>query len=129
MRKRKSHRRVTKRELTKHQKLFWNRQADALLAHAESIWSQADGFDTAVRDSIAEGLAYIVNAAFDCQANAMQFENVNDWYIFIEASVAGWFRSRGFVEWFCGAAATLFHTTPPRTLAAVIDTRKPRKRR
>ena len=118
-------RRVTHRALTASQRLFWNRQADALLAHAESIWSQSDGFDTAVRDSIAEGLAYIVSAAFDCRANAMDFADTDSWMAFIDSSTAHWFRTRGFVEWFCGAAASLFRTTPPRHLSVVFNVPKP----
>lgn len=115
-----SRRRVTKRVNHLARRNFWNRQADALLAHAESIWQQADGFDTAVRDSIAEGLAYIVNAAFDCRANAMEFSTVEEWSSFIDFSTAGWFRARGFFEWFCGATAALFHSTPPRHLIQSI---------
>jgi hypothetical protein len=118
-----------RRSISRHQKLFWNRQADALLAHAESIWAQTEHFDTAVRDSIAQGLAYVVNAAFDCRAIAMKFETLDAWSQYIDNSTAEWFRNRGFVDWFCGAAATLFRTTPPRTLAPVVLVKQHRKRR
>lgn len=127
--KRKTHRRITKRELTSQQKLLWGRQAGGLLAHAESIWEQAQNYDTAVRDSISDGLAYIVNAAYDCQANAMEFTDTEAWLLFIESSTAAWFRKRGFVEWFCGAAASLFRTTPPRALVVEVKSRSNPKRR
>lgn len=76
----------------------------------------SSNWDTAVRDSAAQGLAYIVNAAYDCRASGMDFAGTQEWLTFIEASTAQWFRDRGFVEWFCGAAANLFRTTPPRLL-------------
>ena len=69
---------------------------------------------------MADGLAYLVHSAFDCHAQAMEFPKLESWISFIENSTAEWFRSRGFVEWYCGAAASLFRTTPPRRLNPVI---------
>jgi hypothetical protein len=89
--------------------------AHQYLEHAEAIWASADNFDTAVRDDVAEGLAHIVRAAYDCQAldaglQGLAFLN------FIDQNTAEWFRRREFSEWFCIAAACGFNTSRPREL-------------
>ena len=114
-----SSRRRHRPALRENQRLFWNRQADGLLAHAESIWQLCESYDTAVRDSIAEGLAFIVEAAFDCRAIALDIDETNARNAFISSGVSGWFRDREFAEWFCFAAASLFRTSRPRTLKEI----------
>src|ERR1700723_2213639 len=78
-----------------------------LLATAEEIWKQSDNLDTAVRDNISQGLAYIVSAGNDCVASNLNF-TTEQWMSFIDNATANWFRNRGFAEWFCIAAATHF---------------------
>lgn len=117
-----------RRPLSRSQKSKWNASADALLQHASEIWKGADLFDTAVRDTIAEGLAYIVHSAFDCRAIALElrdFESINS---FIDNSTAEWFRERGFAEWFCCAAGALFNCSRPRILAERLPFKIRRRR-
>ena len=90
--------------------------AHQYLEHAEAIWTAADGLDTAVRDSVAEGLARIVRAAYDCQALDAGLQGI-PFLTFIDQSTADWFRRREFSEWFCIAAASGFNTSRPRELA------------
>lgn len=115
MTKKKTNRRVFKERRLTEAEQHWNKAADDLLLHAEQIFELSKDFDTAVRDSIADGLARIVQAAFDCRANAQKFDTTEMWMAFIDSCTAQWFREHGFVEWFCAAAATGFRTTPPRT--------------
>ena len=111
----------TRRELSPAQRKRWNAEADALLQHAQAIFDMSANWDTAVRDSVSEGLAFIVNAAYDCRAAGMDFANTQEWMVFIESATAQWFRDRGFVEWFCVAAASGFRTTPPRHLSNAFE--------
>ncbi len=83
----------------------------SLLDQAQSAFELSADLDTAVRDDIAEGLAFIVYAAYDTIAIAecvSDFDSVS----FIQQKTYEWFRSREFVEWFCVGASTLFKTTP-----------------
>ena len=89
--------------------------AHQYLEHAEALWAAAADFDTAVRDSVAMGLAHIVRAAYDCQAldaglQGLAFIN------FIDQNTAEWFRRREFSEWFCIAAACGFNSSRPREM-------------
>ena len=89
--------------------------AHQYLEHADALWIAADGFDTAVRDDVAQGIAFIVRAAYDCQAldaglQGLAFVN------FINQNTAEWFRRREFSEWFCIAAACRFKSSRPREL-------------
>lgn len=98
------------------EKKRWNAAADKLLAHCRDVYKLSAGLDTAVRDSVASGLAYLVHAAFDCRCIAMDFKDFESGNAFIDNSTAEWFRERGYVEWFSAGAASLFNTTPPRNL-------------
>lgn len=117
LKRRSHHRVVTHRALTLAEGKRWNAAANDLLLHAQQIFDLSANFDTAVRDDIAQGLAPIVRAAYDCRANAQYFDDTNTWMAFIDSCTAQWFRDHGFVEWFCVGAATGFNTTPPRTVA------------
>lgn len=102
-----------------------------LIATAEEIWRRSAGLDTSVRDSVAEGLAYIVSAANDCTAQNLDL-TVEQWMSWIDQATADWFRARGFAEWFCIAAASGFRKSRPRILSDLhIKYRKakPRKKR
>jgi hypothetical protein len=89
-----------------------------LLQQADEIWRSVSGLDTAVRDSVADGLAYIVNAAYDTASfNERFFPDTESWLAWIEQSTAKWFRDRGFAEWYCAGAANLFHHSRPRIKA------------
>jgi hypothetical protein len=105
------------RPITSAEKARWDRAADSMLKHCEDAWSIASGFDTAVHDTVAEGLAHLLNAAYDCRAIAMDFRDFESRNSFIDGSIAEWFRVRGFAEWFCLAAASGFRTSRPRVLA------------
>ena len=114
------------------EKKRWNDAAQKLLTHCREVYELSAGFDTAVRDSVASGLAYLVHAAFDCRAIAHEFEDLESWSAFIDNSTAEWFRERGYVEWFAAGAASLFNTTPPRQLAdrnPFVVVKKRRRRR
>jgi hypothetical protein len=102
------------RKLSEAEKNRWNSAAQKLLDHCDEIFRLSRGFDTAVSDSVANGLAPLVHAAFDCRAIALDFKDLESSSSFITNSTAEWFRSRGFVEWFAAGAAMLFNTTPPR---------------
>jgi hypothetical protein len=97
------------------------------LEAAEELWKKADGLDTAVRDEIAEGLARIVRAGYDCLASNIPYHTTDEWMAFIDHSTAEWFRGRGFAEWFCIAASCGFNSSRPRDLTEVII-RKPARR-
>jgi hypothetical protein len=88
--------------------------AQEYLEHAEALWVKAD-FDTAVRDDVAVGLAYIIRAAFDCQALDYNLQGL-EFSLYIEQKTAEWFRKREFSEWFCLAAASGFNTSRPRSI-------------
>ena len=98
-------------------KRFWDNHGERLLAHATQLYEQSADFDTAVRDSIARGLADIVHAAFDCKAIAFDFQDFESSNAYIDNRTAAWFRQLGYAEWFCAGAAALFNTMPPRQLA------------
>ena len=92
-------------------------EGDLLLDRCQDIWHAADLLDTAVRDDIAQGLAYLVHSAYDSIATGMAIDNTEGWISFINYATADWFRVRGFAEWFCLAAGQCFHSSRPRTLA------------
>ena len=105
-----------RRPLTRTQRDFWTDQGEFLLSYAAELWRISADFDSAVRDSIARGLAYIVHAAFDCNAIAFDFQDFESSNAYIDNRTAAWFRERGYAEWFCAGAAALFNITPPRQL-------------
>lgn len=85
--------------------------AESMLAQAQAMFDAANGLDTEVRDTVAEGLAFIVHSAYDTLSIA-ECVSASDDVAFIQARTYEWFRERGFVEWFCAGASTLFKTTP-----------------
>ena len=90
-----------------------DRLAKQFLDRAGELFEACDSMDTAVRDSVCTGLAYLVNAGYDCQACALDIEQFHE---FVDKKTAEWFRSRGFAEWFCQGAAALFNSSKPRIL-------------
>lgn len=113
--RRKNVRVITHRKISPGYVRQMNAIADDFLAKAESIYEQSSGFDTAVRDVIASGLAYILHAAYDCKACALGIEN-DEFAVYIDGCVAKWLRDREYTEWFCIAASRLFSTSDPRRL-------------
>ena len=105
------------RPMSTSEKKRLNAAAEKMLSHARDVYELSRGFDTAVRDSVASGLAYLVHAAFDCRSIALDFKDFESDNAFTDNSTAEWFRERGYVEWFSAGAASLFNTTPPRRLA------------
>ena len=95
---------------------IYGKVAAELLEHAERIWSIADGLDTAVRDTVAQALAYIVHSAFDTQSIAAKIPSDGS-HAYITGATEQWFRDRGFAEWFCHGAGQLFHTSRPRIMS------------
>ncbi len=93
-----------------------NEIADSILAQCQTMYEQSADLDTAVRDTMASGLAYLLNAAYDCRAGALGIEG-EDFCTYINAGVAQWFRDHEYTEWFCVAASRLFSTSDPRRLA------------
>lgn len=84
---------------------------NAILAQAQELFEKSNSLDTAVREVVHDGLAYIVHAAYDTIACANCISDV-DFGPYIQAKTYEWFREHGFVEWFCVGASTLFQTTP-----------------
>lgn len=84
--------------------------AKRYLEAASEIFESSAGLDTMVRDSVAEGLAYIVHAAYDAQACSVELDTPS-FHDFIEKKVSEWFSSRGCADWFCEGAAVLFNTS------------------
>jgi hypothetical protein len=102
----------------------------SLLEHAEELWHKADGLDTAVRDEVAEGIARIVRAGYDCLATNIPYHTTDEWMAYIDHATAEWFRDRGFAEWFCIAASRGFNSSRPRILAErIVHVRKPARRK
>lgn len=128
MSERRARKHRVRRPITTAEKARWNKAADAMLKHCEEVWDLASGFDTAVGDTVAEGLAHLLNAAYDCRAIALDFRDFESRNSFIDGSIAEWFRVRGFAEWFCLAAASGFRTSRPRILAPRIVTVIKRRR-
>ncbi len=88
-----------------------NTAATAMLNHAQELFDNSNGLDTAVRDVVHEGLARIVYAAYDTKGCAECISDL-DFAGYIEQKTYEWFRERGFVEWFCVGASTLFRNSP-----------------
>lgn len=97
------------------------RYAAATLQMCSDAWERAEGLDTAVRDTVADGLAYLVESAYDSIAFSRDLGAKNDGgaalHAFISGGVSQWFRDRGFAEWYCIGAGSLFRTQRPRILA------------
>lgn len=121
-------RRVTKRKFRFNKAI--QERGEALLNLAYEAWQKADGLDTAVRDEVAEGVARIVRAGYDCLASNIPYHTTDEWMAFIDHATAEWFRDRGFAEWFCIAAARGFNSSRPRILSertVHVCKRKPRR--
>jgi hypothetical protein len=102
----------------------------SLLEMADSTWRKADRLDTAVRDEIADGIARIVRAGYDCLACNIPYHTTDSWMAYIDHATAEWFRIRGFAEWFCIAAARGFNSSRPRVLEQrVVHIRRSRPKR
>jgi hypothetical protein len=83
---------------------------DMLLEMCDKVQKAGGNLDSAVRDTLADGLAYLVHAAEDCYACADEVKG-DAFSARISTRTAKWFRKRGYVEWFCQAAASCFMTT------------------
>jgi len=84
--------------------------AAQMLARSEELFRATGDLDTFVRDVVSEGLARLVYAAYDTKAIGeciADFDSAD----YIAEKTSEWFRSRGFAEWFCNGAATLFRTS------------------
>ena len=106
-----------------------DRIAYDILSFCDEMW-RGDGsmLDTSVRDVFADGIARLLHVAYDCQGCGLGLNGEAFWG-FIQSSIAEWFRSRGFSEWYCQGAANLFHISRPRVLVdEVIGSPKRRKR-
>ncbi len=109
-------RRITNRRPSPQANKRYNDLADRTLAKCEQIWEDAGYLDTAVRDTIADGIAYLLYSAYDCRAVALGLKD-EEFVAYPGSCVAAWFRQRGFAEWYCLAAANLFRTSRPRVKA------------
>lgn len=102
-------------------------RGNQLLRLAQVTWDAAEGLDTAVRDEIAQGVAFIVRAGYDCLASNLDV-SVDSRMRYIDHSTEEWFRAREFAEWFCIAAARGFDSSRPRNVDRWIS-RKPARRK
>ena len=111
--------------------------AEETLRACAERWNAAADLDTAVRDNVAQGLAYLVYSAYDSLACSRDLGSAADHYAssyaFISGSTAEWFRERGFAEWFCIGAGSLFNNQRPRVIheepVKIIRRRSAGKRR
>lgn len=87
------------------------RLAEKMLRIAEEMFEDAGGLDTFVRDVVADGLARIVYCAYDTRACGLGNLNTEEFHVYVAANTHEWFKSHGFVDWYCSGAATLFQTT------------------
>lgn len=129
--------RVGRGRMVTHRRLKVNASmqtlADSMLAGCQMLFNGSRNLDTCVRDTVYEGLAHVVYAAYDTQACA---QNVSDFdsISYIQTKTYEWFRSRDFVEWFCVAASTLFKNSrrdfyryksaPAKSGKAIVMTRE-----
>ena len=90
--------------------------AEEILADCDRIFEAADTLDTAVREDVSTGLAYLLYSAYDSQACSLGLEG-EAFCSFSANATAEWFRQRGFAEWFCIGAGTLFNASRPRIKA------------
>lgn len=98
--------------------------AEQFLTRAGELFQASDSMDSAVRDEIAIGLAYLVHAGYDCQACAY---DIQEFHEFVDKKTREWFESRGFADWFCDGAACGFNSSKPRIMQW-STVRKPSKR-
>lgn len=105
------HRRMPRRYLVR-----MGKTATELLTHADLIFTASADLDTAVRDSVSQGLANVVEAAYDTEgcARGLSGEEFDQFRL---NATAEWFRRRGYVEWFCEGAAVCFRSSKPRTMS------------
>lgn len=106
---------ITRRKISPSYVKLMNGIADDILAKCQEMFDQGAGLDTAVRDTMASGLAYLLHVAYDCRACALGIEN-EEFATYIDGCVAAWLREREYTEWFCIAASRLFSTSDPRRL-------------
>lgn len=105
------------------------RTADGIFNYCCELW-RGDGsnLDSSVQGVLSNGIAKLLHVAFDCQACALGLQG-EAFSGFIDSSVAEWFRSRGFAEWYCQGAGCLFNNSRPRIMEdRVIGTPKRRGR-
>jgi hypothetical protein len=105
--------------------------ADRILSDCGRIFHASADLDTAVRDTVAEGLAHLVYSAYDSRACSLGLES-EEFSSFIANSTAEWFRFRDYSEWFCLGAGQLFNSSRPRIKAEMdrmIVIRKSGKRK
>jgi hypothetical protein len=100
--------------------------AQQMLIQADAIFEWSADLDTAVRDTVCTGLAYLVHSAFDSQASSLCLQGPA-FSSFIDNATAEWFRERDFAEWFCVGAGNLFHSSRPRSLAEMREVIKFRR--
>ena len=113
--------RQTKPRLSPSTVQRYQKYAEQLIATVEKIEADAEPMylDSAVRDLLYMGLAYLLHVAYDNQAIALQLDG-DAFHSFISGKTAQWFRDRGFADWFCSAAASGFNTSRPREPMAVL---------
>jgi len=99
----------------------YDKIAKQYLDAAAELFDACNDLDTVVRDTVCEGLAYIVHTGYDCQACSVNLD-VGSFHDFIAKKTAEWFRSRGCAEWFALGAAALF-TTERRDVYHTITTK------
>ncbi len=92
--------------------------ARMVLQRCDELFGACSLLDTAVRDSVSNGLAYLLHSAYDSQACSLGLDGPA-FHAFVEGATAEWFRERGYAEWFCHGAAALFNSSRPRTIAEI----------
>jgi sarcosine oxidase delta subunit len=105
-------------------------QAD-LLATAERLWKKSSGCDTAVRDTVADGLARLVYVAYDCEGvnKGLGLSADDSFDAHREWSTEKWFKDHGCADWYAKGAATLFHTMRLPSFQFIQVSHRPRRKK
>jgi hypothetical protein len=98
--------------------------AASLISQAEKMWSDCQGLDTAVRDVAAEGVAYFLWVAYDCEAIAMSL-TIEEWKEYSGKMIFKWFHDRGFAVWFALGASSLFRKSRPWACGGLLGIANP----
>jgi len=98
------------------------------LETCEMLFREYDGLDTAIRDIGHDAIARLLYIAYDCRACALGLQEA-EFSSFVDNAVAEWFRQRGFAEWYCQGAGTLFNRSRPRILSVEMIGRLKRRKR
>ncbi len=119
---------VTRPPMSKAWREKMEQRAEWILNQCDVMWDSIKDLDTAVRDTGAEGIPYLLWCAYDCEALAMTLAP-EEFQIHAEKKIFDWFNERGFAVWFSLGAGSLFRKTRPWICyPALVELSRPRRR-